>query len=748
MSIANLGRTCLLSFLLSGFALAQDEFPGLIDDEENDTDAQRRPTIGLVLSGGGARGAAHVGVLRIIDELHIPVDYIAGTSMGAIVGGLYASGMSAEELEDVIEAADWSALLSDRPPRAERSFRRKSDDYGFLVDFEMGVDKTGLVFPEGIVQGQNLEMALKRLAFPAISIDNFDRLPIPFRAVATDIVSGEAVILGSGDLATAIRASMSVPGLIKPVRLEGRVLVDGGVANNLPVQIVKDMGAEVLIVVDVGFPLQPESQLKSALDVTKQMITILINARTKEQLALLGSSDVLISPDLGDLGSQDFQRSSEAVQLGKDKAREYWASLARLSVSDEAYLAYRKALKPGSASSPVIDRVVIETESKLSPKVIEARLTDPRGSPLDIDQLDSDIADIYGLDTFETFSYDVSEEPEGTTLTVQSTQKSWGPNYLQFGINLEDDFNGESNYNVAARFTKTEINGKGGEFRAEVQIGQLPRLFAEFYQPLDYASRWFVNPQIGAGSTSTGLFYEDRQVALFRSNALFASLEGGYNLGNWGELRAGLVRAHGKNDIQIGPPDFEEESVDLTTLIARFSYDTIDRIAVPRSGTNITLNWNGTRESLGSDYTFDLAQGFLLKPQTWGKNTLLHWWEYGTTFNDQSPGNQPYALGGLFNLTGYAPNELTGKYYGMGRLLYYHRMGDQALSILNTSIYLGASLEIGNVWQNTSDISLSNTLTAGSVFVIFDTLLGPLYLAYGAAEGGHQSGYLFLGQTF
>jgi hypothetical protein len=285
MTIANFGRLCLLSFLLSGLALAQDQ-PSVESGDENHPS---RPTIGLVLSGGGARGAAHVGVIRILDELRIPVDYIAGTSMGAIVGGLYASGMSADELDNVIESADWSVLLADRPPRAERSFRRKTDDYGYLVDFEMGVDKTGLVFSGGIVQGQNLENALKRLAFPAISINDFDKLPIPFRAVATNIVSGEAVILESGDL-----------------------------------------------------------------------------------------------------GSQEFQRSIEAVQLGLEKAREYQASLAKLSVSDEEYLAYRKGLELDRSTSPVIDRVVIETESKLSPKVIEARLTDPLGKPLDIDQLDDE----------------------------------------------------------------------------------------------------------------------------------------------------------------------------------------------------------------------------------------------------------------------------------------------------------------------------------------------------------------------
>ncbi len=255
------------------------------NSQENEPSA--RPTVGIVLGGGGARGAAHVGVIKVLDELQIPVDYIAGTSMGAIVGGLYASGMTADELVNVIETADWSALLTDRPPRAQRSFRRKSDDIGFLVDFDLGIDKSGLIFPEGFIQGQNLEIALKRLALSAISTDDFDELPIPFRAVATDIVTGEAVVIDSGDLAAAMRASMSAPGIFKPVRRDGRILVDGGIANNLPVQVVRDMGADILIVVDVGFPLLPEEQLGSALAVTKQMLTILINGRAQDQIVSL-----------------------------------------------------------------------------------------------------------------------------------------------------------------------------------------------------------------------------------------------------------------------------------------------------------------------------------------------------------------------------------------------------------------------------------------------------------------------------
>ena len=370
------------TLLIIGAAISASHASG--NDVDRDVGPASRPTVGLVLSGGGARGAAHVGVIKVLDELRVPVDFVAGTSMGAIVGGLFASGMTADELVHVVDTADWSALLTDRPPRAQRSFRRKSDDIGFLVDFDLGIDSSGLIFPAGFVQGQNLEIALKRLSLPAITTDNFDELPIPFRAVATDIVTGEAVVLDSGDLAAAMRASMSAPGIFKPVRQDGRILVDGGVANNLPVQVVRDMGADILIVVDVGFPLLAEEQLESALAVTKQMLTILINGRAKDQIALLAAHDILVSPNLGEFGSQDFHRLAVAQKLGDEKARELSGRLAKLSLSNEEYLAYRRGVELDRQDVPVIDRVVVENESRLSPEGIDCLLyTSP--SPRDED---------------------------------------------------------------------------------------------------------------------------------------------------------------------------------------------------------------------------------------------------------------------------------------------------------------------------------------------------------------------------
>lgn len=707
-----------------------------------------RPKIGLVLSGGGARGGAHVGVLKVLDELRIPIDYVAGTSMGAIVGGLYSAGLSAGEIQRVIDDADWAALLSDKPPRSARSYRRKSDDAGFLVDFDIGVDRSGLILPAGFIQGQNLELALKRHTLPVISVDDFDRLPIPFRAVATDIVTGEAVVLKSGDLATAIRASMSAPGVFKPVRVDGRLLVDGGVANNAPVQVMKDMGADILIVVDVGFPLLPETDLRSALAVTKQMLTILINARSQEQIDLLTEADILIKPELGSLGSQDFHRLAEAKRLGEQQAARLRDRLGELSVSGDAYAMHRSRVSSRQLPSPGVKQIIVDNESRLSPQVMATRLSEQQGKQLDIDLLEADIVDIYGFDTFESVTYDVDRNEEDAILTVRGREKSWGPNYLRFGINLEDNFNGDSNYNLAARFTKTEINLLGGELRAEVQVGEAPRVFAEWYQPLDYASRWFVNPQLELERSSSGLFDDGRQLAKFRSDQLSATLDAGRQIGNWGEVRVGITRARSRGKLKIGQPVLDNQSISFTNLNATFGIDTIDRVAIPRYGTNIVLGWSGSRSSLGSDADFDIASAFFLKPQTWGKNTLLHWWDVGSTTDDETGGINPFSLGGLFNLSGYAENELSGRHVGMARLLYYRKLGAETVPLLNTDVYLGASFEVGNVWQRSRDIGFGDTRKAGSLFMVFDTLIGPLYLAYGAGEGGRESAYLFLGQTF
>ena len=701
-----------------------------------------------MLSGGGARGVAHVGVIKVLDEMRIPVDYIAGTSMGAMVGSLYASGTNAAELERIFQDADWPVLLSDRPPRAQRSYRRKTDDFGFLVDFEVGVNREGLIIPQGIMQGQNLMLELRRLLIPVASISDFDRLPIPFRTIATDLVNGQEVVLGSGDLPKAIRASMSAPGLLKPVRMDGRLLIDGGVANNLPVGITRSMGADVLIVVDVGTLLADEVDLDSALQIMKQMTTIMGRARTEEQKQLMTDEDVLIAPELGPISFQSFDQSVQAMRLGEVAARQSMEKLKRFSVSEQVYAAHRQSLQRARGEPPMIHQVAIENESQLSAKVLEARLSDQRAAILDVEQLNADIADIYGLDTFETVDYSIERRDSENLLVVRSSAKSWGPNYLRFGVNLEDDFDGNSSYNFAARLTKAEVNARGGELRVDVVAGESPYFAVEMYQPLDFASRWFVNPRVSYQRSNQNLFDGGNQIAEFLSEETELSLGAGRQFGNWGELRLTLARGFADQDVRIGDPALGSGSGNVTSFTLGLGYDTIDRIAIPRFGTYVQAGWLGLREGFGADLSADIGQLAFLKPQTWGKNTVLHWWDLGSVSQSGDTSLDAFKLGGLFSLSGYGRDELLGDHRAMARLLYYRQLGDRAMPMVGTPIFLGASIEVGNVWQERADASFRNTLAAGSVFVVFDTVIGPLYLAYGVAEGDRQSAYLFLGQTF
>ncbi|MBV8308345.1 MAG: patatin-like phospholipase family protein, partial [Gammaproteobacteria bacterium] len=328
-------------------------------------DIHQRPRVGLVLSGGGARGAAHIGVLKVLEQMRVPVDAIAGTSMGAVVGGLYASCLSARDIEKIMTSINWQDAFRDRPPREDLDLRRKEEDETFLVKYHFGLRDGHLVVPKGLIQGQKLTETLRRLTLPVARIGNFDELPTPFRAVATDLESGDSVVMGSGDLTSAMRASLSAPGVFAPVEREGRLLVDGGIADNIPVDIVRAMGVDVLIVVDVGGTLLPRKQLTSAPVISNQMLAILINRNSQAQLATLSARDVVIRPELGDASAFDFGSVARVISVGEKAAHASAAALATLAVSEQdmqGYSLHREALRV--PAPPRIDFLTVEPGSE------------------------------------------------------------------------------------------------------------------------------------------------------------------------------------------------------------------------------------------------------------------------------------------------------------------------------------------------------------------------------------------------
>jgi len=714
-----------------------------------------RPRICLVLSGGGARGMAHIGVLKILEDLKIPIDCIAGTSMGAIVGGLYASGMTAQQIDATMRSLDWQEAFRDAPPRRDLAFRRKQDDRNFLVRLPLGLKHHTILLPKGFIQGQKLQETLRQLTLPFSNSTDFDLLPTPFRAVATDLETGNAVLMDKGDLAIAMRASMSAPGVFAPVELNGRLLVDGGLAENLPVNVARAMHADILIVSDVSFPLQPRAALDSALSITNQMLAILVRKDSDRQRASLTPQDILIQPNLGSTPATDFTSAGAVIAGGEDAARAAIAKLSAYAVGDGAYreyLARRAAREPGL---PPIKFVRVDEQSKRYEKTIMAEMQPLLGKPLDLDQVGKRITELYGLGNFETLDYTLVDQGEGADeesgLEVRARRKSWGPNYVRFGLNLEDDFQGNSRYNAAVRFILTEINDLGAENLTDLQIGSDPRIVSEFYQPLNASRTWFVAPSARIEARDLQVFSKDVLIADFRDREVEGDLDVGYNLSNWGEIRVGLHRTNGLTRVRLGDPNLVEQQYNIGEYFFKFSYDQLDNVHFPREGQTFTLQWDANRTNLGADIASDKVTADWLMARSSGRNTVLLWTSAGSTLDGDYPANalpEFYSLGGFFNLSGLAPSSLTGPHYAIARAIYFRKIGSGGEGFFEFPAYLGASLEIGNTWEHRGEMSFASAHKDASLFLAFDTFLGPVYLGSGYDTSGTAAFYLFLGRTF
>ena len=709
--------------------------------------SEGRPKIGLVLAGGGAKGAAHVGVIKVLEELGVPIDYIAGTSMGAIVGGLYASGLSADQLANAIRSIDWNDVFDDKPARENRDFRRKLDDEGFLTRYKFGFKDGNFQFPRGVIDGQKLNLVLRSLAIKAVAIQDFDKLPIPFRAVAADIETGETVIIGSGDLATAMRASMAVSGVFPPVELEGRLLVDGGLADNLPMDVARQMGADILIVVNFPDQLKKRKELNSAVSIVLQSLDLLIMQNSRHQLKTLRPEDVYIEPDLGDIGAASFDRAAEAIPIGEQAARSLSSRLRELArPRSELRLS---ATRPTSREvEPItVDFIRIENRSRLSDDLISTRLRLRPGDKLDLDELEQDVASIFGLDYFETVDYQIVMEGDKTGIVITATEKSAGLDSIRFGLNLENDFDGDSAYNLSVRYQKEGVNELGGELILQAIAGEQLGASAAFLQPLDPATRYFIAPRISYLERDVSTFENGSRVAEFRVSTLIAGLTAARQLGNWGAISLGLDFGYGWKDLNVGSSSLQDDEFGIGEFFGRLNIDTLDNLHFPNSGAKAKVEFRRSTEALGGEETFNNVTSQLLDVHTWDRNTILIGGGVGITFDGDAPTQNLFELGGLFNLSGFQADELSGQNFAVGRLIAYRNIGAQS-GLFSLPVYLGVSLEAGNVWNDRSDMGFDDLIVAGSVFTGADTPLGPVYLAYGYAEGGNDSVYLFLGQTF
>ncbi|NER64894.1 BamA/TamA family outer membrane protein [Pseudomonas sp. MAFF212427] len=706
-----------------------------------------RPKVGLVLSGGAARGLAHIGVLKALEEQGVKIDAIAGTSMGAVIGGLYASGYKIDELEKLALAIDWQQALSDAPPRKDIPFRRKQDDRDFLVKQRLSFrDDGSLGLPLGVIQGQNLALLLESLLAHTSDTRDFDKLPVPFRAVATDIASGEKVVFRKGHLPQVIRASMSIPAVFAPVELDGRLLVDGGMVDNIPLDIVREMGVDIAIVVDIGTPLRSRKQLATVVDVLNQSITLMTRRNSEEQLASLHATDILVQPPLASFGVTDFGRAQEMIDAGYRATRILDPRLAHLRQPDSTTTELAVARSPGQRT-PVITAIRIENDSKVSDDVIRYYIRQPIGEPLELDRLRTDMGTLYGLDYFDRVQYRVVHKGQDNTLVINARGRRGGTDYLRLGLNLSDDLRGDSAFNLGASYRVNGINRLGAEWLTRAQIGDQQELYSEFYQPLDTGSRYFVAPYLDIGSQNIEATLDNDPIAEYRLERYGLGLNLGRQIGNNGEVRLGVGQAWGQAEVRIGEQDLPKVNFNEGFYDLKYSFDTLDNVYFPHSGEDISMTLRQFEPGLGSDQRYRQWDLKLDKALSGGPNTWVFGGRYGRTLDTAEVVTSSFVMGGARQLSGFRQNSVSGQNISLMRMVYYRRLTPRTYLPLDFPLYLGGSLERGRAWNNDNEFD-SGYINAASIFLGFDTPLGPLNFSYGSNSDNQKAFYLNLGQTF
>ncbi len=709
-----------------------------------------RPKLGLVLSGGGARGAAHVGVLKVLEEIHVPVDLIAGASMGSIVGGLYATGMSPQEMEDALATMDWDGSFEDKVPRFEKPFRRKFDEASFLTKLTFGIENGHAAFPTGLVQGQKLNFILRQLTLPSALVDDFDKLNIPYRAIATDVASGERIVLAKGNVAEAMRASMAFPGLFAPVEMDGRLLVDGGVTENFPVETARQAGAQVLVAVNIGTPPAGKEKLNSLLKILNQVTSAATARNVLESKAAIGPQDVLIEPDLGDVTFIAFARVRDAVAYGEKAARLQIEQLKKFSVPEAEYRAWRERTRRKPSAPFQISSIELVNPSPVPDARLLAMMK-TRPGPLDLKVLEEDLSMINSLGEFDLVDYRIVRKDRQDVLLILIKDRAWGRTSARFGIDLQSDFQGNSGFELVVDVTRTSVNKLGGEWRLIAGIGQAAAVTFEFFQPVKAGSPFFVAPRVGWITQSDQTPVEGvggSGLVTYRAKQWLGSLDAGVGDGKFVELRLGLKVGHLWADPTNATTDLlSSESVSRGAVSMRLTADSRDNVPFPRHGFALLSIMDWQTPALGADESSRRLSATGLAAFSAGKYTLQVLAAAGSPVGTDLKYYDYFQLGGFRRLSGYGLNTLAGPYMGYGSLTLLREFG-RLPSLIGGGVYLGASLESGNTWNTGSDVSFSNVKTAGSLFLGAETPLGPVYLGYGLAGGGHSALYFQVGVAF
>lgn len=696
-----------------------------------------RPRIGLVLGGGGAKGAAHVGVLQVLDEMNIPVDCIVGTSMGALVGGIYASGKTADEVDTLVRKIDWHAALAFPDLRDQLPMRRKQAGITYSNSLEFGIRNQSISAPAGFINSQQVEQVIRELAGPGVSQIDFDRLPIPFRSVATDMQSGDMVVFDQGDLALAMRASMAVPGVFAPMLVEDRVLGDGGLVRNLPVDVARSACADVVIAVWLSTPVPAREALLSPLALISRSLDVVIDSNVKQQLATLTPQDVAIAIDVGDIGSAEFARVGAAIPRGRAAALAHQEELKRFALPKAEYLAWRSSRKPATQQEVVIADIEIKKLQRVNARYVESSLELKPGMTANEQQLDEQIDAVFALGDFESVNYRLRGAPSRTLLEIDAVEKSWGPRLLRFDLGLAASSEGETPFVLRADYLDHWINSAGGEIHGAVQIGRTSLLEASLYQPLDVRHEWFVEPSAHLRRSLEDVYANGDALARFDLQHLYGELDFGTTFGRSAELRLGLRGGVARAEPDIATPDINGTGNEAQTgWTAKFIYDTRNTPLRPTHGWLARMDYFRSQDSLGSHDDYQRLEGMLQATLPYKHDVVIVSAAGGTSFDSRLPEYEAFTLGGPESFPGFRIGELRGREYWTGSISYLRKIADIS-QLFGQALYLGLQAQAGAM-RHLPNLDFGNhyegTLYSGSVFVTGRTPLGPITLSVGVAS--------------
>ena len=704
---------------------------------------RKYPNIGLVLEGGSALGLAHIGVIQWLEEHHIPVSYVAGTSMGGLIGGVYATGMSAGEVREVVQTIDWDEVLSGQTPFEDLSFRRKQDAHEYPSSLEFGLRK-GLMFPAGFNSGQQVSLILDRIALPYSNLQSFDNLPTPFACVAIDLQSGKEHVFRSGSLAFALRSTMSLPGIFTPVRSGDHIYADGGLLNNLPVDVAKEMGADVVLAVHLeAAPLDPEKPL-SSFAVLSRSISVVIAAN---ELRSMEQADLMVSVPLQNYSSSDYNRSDAIIKAGYDAAAAKAAVLTRFSVDEDTWNQYLTERNARRKPAPIPRFVEVEDTNPQMARGIEHDMSNVVGKPIDTAKLTQDIIALSGTGRFLSITYAMVERDEQPGLRIQTTPKPYAPPTVRPLILIDGSDYNVVLFSIGARITFLDLGGFRSELRNDVILGSQYGIESEYYRPFSPVSHLFVAPRAGFYSSEYNIYSRNDLVAGYRRRQAGGGLDVGYEVGRIGELRLGYEGGEERLSRQIGVPILPTVSGATGNARLQFLLNTLDQPAIPRAGQSLQLYAKWFNANPGSPQGFPLSE---IQSQNYfrlNEASSVYLNGYGGTSFGYTVGVPAFSLGGTQRLVAYGTNELLTNQYVLGQLGYIRQLS-KLPPLLGNTVDLLAMYELGQTYQLPNGPKPPGLPGDFAGALVVNTIFGPVEVGGAIGNHDHQKFFFRIGRIF